>query len=122
MSYEVFRLKVRDGVRAPTAKCSGIPEGKNDDSPPSDSGRCGVCLALALLLTEDGRAPEAEADQAATAEIAVAADLDSLDALGVPKGSVGVERRGESNAERLSQVERRALETQRQSRQADSER
>lgn len=68
---------------------------------------------VVLPLIEAGRATEAEADQAATAEIAVAADLDSLDdaVFGVVKGSVDVERRGESyDADRLSQVERRALE------------
>lgn len=66
-----------------------------------------------LVLPLIGRADEAEADQAATAEMAVAVDLDSLDA---PPGVLRVARadedlRGDSKEERLSQVDRRALHT-----------
>ena len=69
--------------------------------------------ATVLPLIGAGRA-EAEADQAATAEMAVAVDLDSLETLGVPKARVDAERRGDSKVDRLSQVDRRALHSKAQ--------
>lgn len=118
LSYEVLRLRLRDGVLAPSGSSGGWsppPSAANADSPPSDRSlkggpRLWWPATLPPPAIEAGRA-DAEADQAATAEMAVAVDLDSLDELGVPNERADPERRGESAVKRLSQVDRRALHT-----------
>lgn len=114
LSYDVFRLKWRDGVLAPRG--GGSDPGKNDDpdprpsplalprSPPNERGLMGVpCTLAGRLVTDD-----ADADQAATAATAVAAAPDG--GPGVPIRPPDVDRRGESKAVRLSQDTRRALQ------------
>lgn len=131
----MLRLNVREGVFNPMGGCCCSPpppppmELKNVSSPPIDrSLNGGPCLPpppllpLLLLLPPPppppigaGRA-DPEADQAATAEIAVAADFDSRVLRGVVKGraETALLLRGESNVDSVSHVERRALRQQRE--------
>lgn len=104
LSYDVFRLTLRDGVFAPNG--SIVPVKKDLAlfvlSTPAEG--CRWWLGVLRLL--DGRDADAEADQPATAATAVAA---APEVVGVEENIEPEERRGVPGATRLSHDTRRAL-------------